>query len=84
MNVFKKIKYELMILFLILLILVLGIVGFFIYGKVMEILSFDDVNKSSAATVEMNETLKNIEQQLTIQNCIAATDSSAAKQNCLN
>lgn len=86
MNIFRKLKYELMFLVL----LVLAIIGFFIYGKVLEVYSFTDVKNASQATVEtssevgeIKEVLTNIEEQLEIQNCIMVAEDQEAKEACL-
>lgn len=86
MNIFRKLKYEVMILVLI----VLGIICFFVYGKVLEVYSFTDVKNASKATVEtsteigeIKTTLDSIEKQLSVQNCILVADSREAKEACL-
>lgn len=86
MNIFRKIKYE--IIFLVLV--VLAIISFFIYGKVLEVYSFTDVKSASEATVEtsteigqIKTTLDNIEKQLSIQNCISVAEEQEAKEACL-
>ncbi len=85
MNIFRKLKYEFMLLALI----ILGIIGFFVYGKVLEVFSFEDVKTASQATVEtsaevgeIKEILNNIEKQLSIQNCISIADTKEAKEAC--
>lgn len=86
MNVFRKIKYE--VIFLVLI--VLAVIGFFIYGKVLEVYSFTDVKNTSEATVEtsngvadINEMLGKMEKQLMIQNCISVADNQESKEACL-
>jgi len=86
MKFLRKIKYE--IIFVILVIL--AIIGFFIYGKVLEVYSFTDVKSASKATVETSSeigeiktTLDNIEKQLSIQNCIMVAEDQEAKNACL-
>lgn len=81
-----KFLFKLKVEIFLVVVLILGIVGFFIYGKVMEILTIEDQKAAAAAQVEtaeslknLNETLERIQFELTLSNCLAQANGNESE-----
>lgn len=78
----RKLKFELSLLVLV----ILGIAGFFIYGKVREVQSIDFIEASTEASIKMSisnqemvEVLKGIKEELRMSNCLTKAQGDELK-----
>ncbi len=75
MNIFKKIKYEITLFFLV----ILAIIAFFIYGRVLEV---QQLQVQTEVNNKVIESLEGIEKELAKGNCIALASSDEEREAC--
>ena len=72
---FKKLKLEITIV----LIVILLIVAFFIYAKVVNVMSAADLKAQTISSQEISETLSGINSKLHMNNCLIAANGDQTK-----
>lgn len=75
MGFFKKLKIEITIV----LIVILALVGFFVYAKVVAVQSAGDLKAQAISTQEIAETLDGINLKLHMNNCLIAANGDQLK-----
>lgn len=76
MKFLRKIKMEIMIFFLI----IIAIIGFFIYAKVVQVLSYQNDDEQLNVSTQIVEELAGIRSELALENCLNLAGVDVAKK----
>ncbi|MFC1600088.1 hypothetical protein ACFL3T_03615 [Patescibacteria group bacterium] len=78
---FKKLKLEITVV----LILILAIVAFFIYAKVVNVMTAAEIKAQTEISEQISESLSGINSKLHMNNCLIAANGDQTKiDGCVN